>query len=256
VTRSKGREPGLHGWKGSGRPRSYTHPLLLSRKDLRRIGSQFPVTLHSTRPLWAEIPSRSGAASIAYAFSGPSPAGRITFEVHTLSAEAKVAGHYSRGRIEDAILQAVARAGKDPASLTAADLAPVDEFHVGGIESTQQLAARMELRPGLRLLDVGCGIGGPARYFASEGGCKVTGIDLTEEFVQVATSLTRRVKLDHSADFHHASALQLPFEAATFDSAYMIHVGMNVADKAALFREVRRVLKPGSLFDLRSHAHF
>ena len=170
--------------------------------------------------------------------------------MQTLSAEAKVAGHYSRGRIEDAILQAVARAGKDPASLTAADLAPVDEFHVGGIESTQQLAARMELRPGLRLLDVGCGIGGPARYFASEGGCKVTGIDLTEEFVQVATSLTRRVKLDHSADFHHGSALQLPFEAATFDSAYMIHVGMNVADKAALFREVRRVLKPGSLFTI------
>jgi ubiquinone/menaquinone biosynthesis C-methylase UbiE len=165
-----------------------------------------------------------------------------------VSTEAKVAGHYTRGRLEDAILQAVAKAGKDPARLTAADLAPVDEFHVGGIEATKELAAQMDLSPGLRLLDVGCGIGGPARYFAAEHGCKVTGIDLTDEFVQVAKSLTRRIKLDHLAEFHHGSALALPFGPAAFDRAYMIHVGMNIADKAALCREVRRVLKPGGLF--------
>jgi ubiquinone/menaquinone biosynthesis C-methylase UbiE len=106
----------------------------------------------------------------------------------------------------------------------------------------------MELRPGLRVLDVGCGIGGPARYFAAEHGCRVTGVDLTEEFTQVATSLTRRVMLGAAVDFRHASALQMPFESATFDRASMIHVGMNIADKDALFREVRRVLKPGGLF--------
>jgi len=142
----------------------------------------------------------------------------------------------------------MAKAGKSPADLTAVDLAPVDEFHVGGLEATQDLAAHMELRPELRLLDVGCGIGGPARYFASQHGCKVAGVDLTEEFVQVAGSLTRRSKLDHLVEFHRASALGLPFQPATFDRAYMIHVGMNIADKAGVFREVRRVLKPGGLF--------
>lgn len=165
-----------------------------------------------------------------------------------MSTEAKVAKHYTRGRLEDAILEALAKAGKDPTDLTAADLAPVDEFHVGGIEATKNLAAQMDLRPEFRLLDVGCGIGGPARYFAAEHGCKVTGVDLTEEFIQVAKSLTRRLKLDHLVEFYYASALALPFGPATFDRAYMIHVGMNIMDKAALYCEVRRVLKPGGLF--------
>ncbi len=165
-----------------------------------------------------------------------------------MSTEAAVAGHYGRGKLEELILGAVAREGKDPENLTAGDLAAVDEFHVGGLEATQELAKHMELRPGLRLLDVGSGLGGPARYFAAEHGCRVTGIDLTEEFVRVAGSLTRRTKLDGLAEFRQGSALELPFERGTFDRAYMIHVGMNIADKAGIFREVRRVLKAAGLF--------
>jgi len=165
-----------------------------------------------------------------------------------MSTEAAVAGHYGRGRLEELILAAVAREGKDPEKLAAGDLAAADEFHVGGIEATQELAKHMELRAGLRLLDVGSGIGGPARYFAAEHGCKVTGIDLTEEFVRVARSLTARTKLDGLVEFRQGSALELPFEPGTFDGAYMIHVGMNIADKAGIFREVRRVLKVGGLF--------
>jgi len=167
-----------------------------------------------------------------------------------MSTEAKVAGHYGRGQLEEMILAAVAREGKDPEKLTAVDLAAVDEFHVGGLEATQELAKQMELRAGLRLLDVGSGIGGPARYFAAEHGCKVTGIDLTEEFVRVARSLTTRTKLDGLVDFRQGSALELPFSPGTFDRAYMIHVGMNIADKAGIFREVRRVLKPDGLFTI------
>jgi len=165
-----------------------------------------------------------------------------------MSIETNVASYYTRGRLEDSILQALSTAGKDLANLTHGDLAALDEFHVGGREATQDFAAQMDLRPGLRLLDVGSGIGGPARYFAGEHGCKVAGIDLTEEFVLVSRSLTRRTKLDNSVEFFHGSALALPFETATFDRAYTIHVCMNIKDKPALFREVRRVLKRGGLF--------
>jgi ubiquinone/menaquinone biosynthesis C-methylase UbiE len=167
-----------------------------------------------------------------------------------MSSEAKVTGHYGRGQLEELILGAVRREGKDPEKLTAGDLAAVDEFHVGGLEATQELAKHMELRPGLRLLDVGSGIGGPARYFAAEQGCRVTGIDLTEEFVLVAASLTRRTQLDGLVEFRQGNVLQLPFEPNTFDHVYMLHVGMNIADKAGIFREVRRVSKPGGLFTI------
>jgi SAM-dependent methyltransferase len=165
-----------------------------------------------------------------------------------MSIESNVESYYTRGRLEDSILQALTRAGKDLANLTHGDLAALDEFHAGGREATQELAAQMELRPGLHLLDVGSGIGGPARYFAAEHGCRVTGVDLTEEFVLVSRSLTRRTKLDHAVEFLHCSALALPFGAANFDRAYTIHAGMNIADKDGLFREVRRVLKPDGLF--------
>ena len=167
-----------------------------------------------------------------------------------MGAEAKVAGHYAKPKLEETILQALQKAGKDLANLNASDLAPVDEFHVGGIEATRELAEQMEVRPGMRLLDIGCGLGGPARYLASEKECRVDGIDLTEEFISVAKSLTRLVKLEHLAEFQQASASALPFELSTFDRAYMIHVGMNIADKSGVFREVRRVLKPGARFTI------
>jgi SAM-dependent methyltransferase len=100
----------------------------------------------------------------------------------------------------------------------------------------------------MHILDLGCGIGGPSRYFAAVHGCLVTGIDLTEDFVRTADALTRRVGLAGRVVYRQASALALPFEPGTFDGAYMMHVGMNIKDKAALFSEVRRVLKTGGVF--------
>jgi len=102
----------------------------------------------------------------------------------------------------------------------------------------------------MRVLDVGCGVGGPARYFASECGVRVTGIDLTEEFVRAAISLTRLVNLENVAFFEQGSALAMPFPKETFDAAYMFHVGMNIADKNALFQDIARVLKPGAKFSI------
>jgi ubiquinone/menaquinone biosynthesis C-methylase UbiE len=167
-----------------------------------------------------------------------------------MSVEQQVAQHYTRASLEQAILDALVRAGKDPAHLVADDLAPVDEFHTGGRQATVEFTARLGLEPGLRLLDIGSGIGGPARYVAQQHRCHVTGIDLTEDYVRIATSLSRRVGLDGAVEFVQASALALPFTSGSFDGACMLHVGMNIADKAKLFAEVRRVLKPGAVFGI------
>jgi ubiquinone/menaquinone biosynthesis C-methylase UbiE len=167
-----------------------------------------------------------------------------------MNATAAVEAHYTRPQLEQTILQALTRTGHDLQGLNHADLAAVDEFHVGGLEATQELAKFMKLRPGMHLLDVGCGIGGPARYFAGEQGCRVSGIDLTQEFVSVAENLSNMVGLAHAVEFRRASALVLPFDSDTFDGAYMIHVGMNIADKQGVFREVARVLKSGARFTL------
>ena len=98
------------------------------------------------------------------------------------------------------------------------------------------------------MLDIGCGIGGPARFLAAERGWRVEGVDLTAEYVAVAKALSRRVGMADKVSFRQASATSLPFADASFDGATMIHVGMNIADKPAAFAEVRRVLKPGGTF--------
>ena len=161
---------------------------------------------------------------------------------------ADVARHYENGALAQSILDALSASGKDAASLTLADLAPVDEFHIGGRVATHGLAEQLTLRPDMHLLDVGCGPGGASRYFAYEHRCRVTGIDLTEDYVRVADLLSARLGLRDRVSYRQGSALALPFESGSFDGAYMLHVGMNIRDKAALFAEIRRVLKPGSQF--------
>jgi SAM-dependent methyltransferase len=164
--------------------------------------------------------------------------------------EGRVAVHYGRADLEAAILAAVVAEGKDPEHLRPEDLVAVDEFHVGGREATVDLAGRLSLRPGLRLLDIGSGIGGAARHLAQAHGCHVTGIDLTAGYVEVARALTARVGLDDRVAFRQASALELPFPDARFDGAYTIHVAMNIADKARLYSEAFRVVRPGGFFAL------
>jgi ubiquinone/menaquinone biosynthesis C-methylase UbiE len=165
-----------------------------------------------------------------------------------LTIEREVARHYAHGSLEEAVRKGLQAMGRDPRQVEAADLAAIDEFHMGGRQATTDLASRLELRHGLSLLDVGCGIGGPARYFALEHGCRVTGVDVTPEYVEVATALTRVLGLSERPEFRVASALDLPFEDASFDRATLLHVGMNVPDKERLCVEVGRVVKPGGLF--------
>jgi SAM-dependent methyltransferase len=167
-----------------------------------------------------------------------------------MTVERDILAHYRHGSLEQALLAGLVAAGKDPDKLTADDLAAADEFHVGGRQATLDLAAEIAPAAGMHLLDIGSGIGGPSRFFAQNYDCRVTGVDLSEEYVVTAGSLARRTALDGRVDYRVASALDLPFPDNSFDAAYMQHVGMNIADKARLFHEVHRVLKDGATFAL------
>lgn len=160
----------------------------------------------------------------------------------------KVASHYGEAGIGARILKALEEEGVDINALTPETLAPIDQFHTRGILATREHAELAAPNEDMHVLDVGCGVGGPARYLAWTYGCRVTGVDLTEEFVAVAKMLTERCRLDHFVDFHQANALDLPFEDASFDMVWCQNVTMNIGDKAALYREIARVLKPGGRF--------
>jgi len=158
--------------------------------------------------------------------------------------EETVNAHYSQKDVGENILEALEKAGKDIEALTVEDLAPIEEFHIGGRKPTLELARLAELSEGMRVADVGCGIGGPARALAHYFGCEVVGVDLTEAFCTAASLLTERTGLAHKVTIRHGSALDLPLEDHSVDVVWMQHVGMNIQDKAGLFNELRRVLGP------------
>lgn len=157
-----------------------------------------------------------------------------------------VARHYGRGGLLDRIMIALAEAGKDVNRLTIDDLAPLDEFHSRRRRATEELARLLAPTAGEHVIDIGSGLGGPARYLATTYGCRVSGVDLTEEFVAAATELSRRTGLADRVDFRQGSALALPFPAETFDLGWTQNVAMNIADRPRWYAEMHRVLKPGA----------
>jgi ubiquinone/menaquinone biosynthesis C-methylase UbiE len=159
-----------------------------------------------------------------------------------------IEAHYTRGHLIRAITDGLATLGRTPQSVTADELGPVDEFHIGGRQATEELMQQLDLAKDVRVLDVGSGLGGAARFVAGRYGSRVTGVDLTAEYVETARTLSEWTGLGERLRFHHGSALDTPFADAEFDRAYMLHVGMNIPDKQALFREVSRVLAAGGLF--------
>ncbi|MCT2579689.1 MULTISPECIES: methyltransferase domain-containing protein [unclassified Mesorhizobium] len=158
----------------------------------------------------------------------------------------QVADHYARGSLVADIRDGLAAMGKTESMVTAEVLSPVDEFHIGGRAATAELAAQLALTAGDRLLDIGCGLGGPARQIAAHYGCQVTGIDLTRDYVEAGNVLSGWLHLKERVSLQQGDALALPFADASFTAAYMLHVGMNIADKSALFSEVARVLRAGA----------
>ena len=164
-----------------------------------------------------------------------------------MDIEKKVAAHYGQDGLAGRIFTAIEQSGLDPAAPKAEDLAPVDEFHIGGRPATLHFAEMLGFQAGGKLLDLGCGLGGAARFIAGDYGCHVAGLDLTPDYIEVARLLSERSSA-RSVSFEVGSALETPFQAEAFDGAYTIHVAMNIQDRAGLYREAARVLKPGAVF--------
>jgi SAM-dependent methyltransferase len=171
-----------------------------------------------------------------------------------MTAAPDISGHYSRGGLMARLRAALVEDGADPDRPTLEALAPYDQFHGRGLEATEELADGLAVASGDHLLDIGSGVGGPARYMAERFKCRVTGIDLTAEFCAVARALTRAVGLEERVRFEEGDALKMPFADAAFDGAYSINVAMNIADKAGFYREIHRVLTPGAWLALAEAA--
>lgn len=157
--------------------------------------------------------------------------------------------HYAgSGDLAVAIAEALRAAGLEPDGIPTSALAPVDEFHIRGRRASLEIAEALRVDPASRVLDIGCGLGGPARTIAEVTGAHVTGVDLTPAFCAAATALSAWTGLSDRTSFVEGDATALPMPDTSFDGALSVHVGMNIEDKAALYREAHRVLRPGSRF--------
>ena len=166
---------------------------------------------------------------------------------------ARVSGeqnHYGVKNLRHVIERNLAEAGLSAGHTSWRELAPLDQFHVRGLAATEELAAQMAVGKGDKVVDIGSGLGGPSRYLAATYGCQITGVDLSEQFVDVARYLAVFVGLGAAVDYKAANALALPFSDRSFDHAWTQHVAMNIADRAGLYGEIYRVMKPGGRFGI------
>jgi len=159
-----------------------------------------------------------------------------------------VRDHYRATGLTDRLKTALAVFGPENQRLSPLQLASLDQFHTRGLAATADLAKLAAVSADMSVLDIGAGVGGPARYLAATCGCRVTGVDLSEPFVDAARYLTMRTGQSGQVAFETGDALNLPFDDGRFDAAFLQHVAMNIADRARLYREIRRVLKGGGKF--------
>ncbi len=156
-----------------------------------------------------------------------------------------VATQYRHGALLRAILDGVQQLGKAPDTVNVEDLGPVDEFHIGGRVATKGFLDQLDIAADDHVLDIGCGLGGASRFAAQQYGCRVTGIDLTDEYVKTGAVLCSWVGLDKRITLEHGDATATPYSDGVFDKSFMMHVGMNIANKKALASELHRILRPG-----------
>jgi SAM-dependent methyltransferase len=159
-----------------------------------------------------------------------------------------VRDHYRATGLTERLKTVLAALGPEDQLLTPQQLGTLDQFHTRGLAATAELAQLAGIATGMSVLDVGSGVGGPARFLAATYGCRVTGVDLSEPFVDAARYLTERTGQSGQLLFKTASALELPFDDGRFDIVLLQHVAMNISDRAGLYHEIRRVLKPSGRF--------
>jgi SAM-dependent methyltransferase len=157
----------------------------------------------------------------------------------------EIHSYYSPNDLFNKIIAGLNKLGIDLADVTPDDLQPVDEFHIRGEVATKELIELAEFTSDMRILDVGCGIGGSTRRLSLETGCRVTGIDLSETYIDAAERLTQLLDMQDQVTFHACSALKLPFEDNSFDGVWSLQMNMNVEDKLSWLKETYRVIKPG-----------
>jgi ubiquinone/menaquinone biosynthesis C-methylase UbiE len=162
-----------------------------------------------------------------------------------LTNKSEVEKHYASEGITARVLAALRNVMGPDVPITPDTLAPIDHFHGKGVIATEELISLLQPKAGDHLLDIGCGIGGPARWIAAKYGCRVTGVDLTPEFCEAARELNTLTGLSDRVQILHASALSLPGPDNSFDGAYSQAALMNISDKRGVFREALRVLRPG-----------
>lgn len=156
-----------------------------------------------------------------------------------------VVAHYTHGSLLEAIVAGLRALGKTPATVLLEDLAPVDEFHIGGRVATEDFLDQVHIEAKDHVLDVGCGLGGSSRLAAQRYACRVTGVDLTNEYIETGNALCAWLGLEEFVLLTKGDATATAYADDTFNKAFMLHVGMNIADKPGLARELHRVLKPG-----------
>jgi len=179
--------------------------------------------------------------------------GQATSRKSMTSHQQDISGFWTKGDTLERILSALDRAGLSLDQLDVMNIAPLDHLHNRGIQATIELADQLPIGEGQHILDIGCGIGGPARYMASRFGCRVWGVDVTPGFIEAGQTLNKLTDMDKAVELSIGDGTALPFDDATFDGAYSQHVTMNVEDRALFFSEAYRVIKPGGFFALSEH---
>ncbi len=170
-----------------------------------------------------------------------------------MTDQSDISGFWAKGDTSGRIFHALNEAGLSRDNLTISDLAPVDHLHARGLPATVDLADRLPIERGQHILDIGCAVGGPARYMAERFGCRVSGIDITPGFIEAGAELNRLTGMADQVELRVGDGASLPYADSIFDGAYAQHVTMNVADRAAFFAEAFRVIKPGGFFALSEH---
>lgn len=159
-----------------------------------------------------------------------------------------VRAHYHATGLTERLKTALSAIGPENEKLSPQQLGALDQFHTRGLAATADIAKLVGITAGMSVLDVGCGVGGPARFLAATYGCRVVGVDLSEPFVDAARYLTDRTGQSSQVSFQTASALELPFPHGSFNAVLLLHVAMNISDRTLLYREIRRVLPLGGKF--------